>query len=397
MADPAPALTYAGYGALLSPHAVPGLEARRLGPDAFWQAVESTLRQGPLSVEEIGQSVQGRPLKAVSYGAGTTGVLLWSQMHGDEATATRALADLLAFLAAADHPVTQRLSHRLRITIVPMVNPDGAEVHQRENADGVDLNRDAGRVVSPEARALEDLRARTAPAFGFNLHDQDVRRLAGPEGDQVAIALLAPAADPACQWPPTRDRARRLAAVMAAGLREAMPRQVARWTDEFDPRAFGEHMQMAGTSTVLVEAGALPDDPEKEALRRHYGTLLLLALDAVATERWTGADPNDYDHLPLNHAVDHDVHVVGGTVMVAGREVLADVALSFDDPVARTGARLAELGDLGGAMTLERVDARGKWLVLTPQRERSPGVIAPEDRVVAELRDGPEGPTIRAF
>jgi hypothetical protein len=37
-------------------------------------------------------------MNAVTHGHGPTTVLLWSQMHGDESTATMALADIFAFL-----------------------------------------------------------------------------------------------------------------------------------------------------------------------------------------------------------------------------------------------------------------------------------------------------------
>src|SRR3546814_10344937 len=73
------------------------------------------------------------------------------------------------------------------------MNPDGAARFQRRNAQGIDINRDARALVSPEARALHDLRERVKPAFGFNLHDQQVGYRAGDSDRGTAIALLAPA------------------------------------------------------------------------------------------------------------------------------------------------------------------------------------------------------------
>src|SRR4051812_40144 len=43
------------------------------------------------TLEKIGESQEGRSLNYVKTGTGSTGVLLWSQMHGDEPTATAAL------------------------------------------------------------------------------------------------------------------------------------------------------------------------------------------------------------------------------------------------------------------------------------------------------------------
>ena len=45
--------------------------------------------------EEIGRSLEGRAIEHVWFGTGATHVLLWSQMHGDEPTATCALLDVL--------------------------------------------------------------------------------------------------------------------------------------------------------------------------------------------------------------------------------------------------------------------------------------------------------------
>lgn len=377
---------------------LPGLDTRRVTADMLWRALEGPIQSPWLTVHDVGQSSQGRLLRTVTFGDGSTDLLLWSQMHGDEATATRALADLVEFFASReDLHLHQRIRRHLRISMLLMLNPDGAEAHQRETADGIDVNRDAVSLASPEARALSQVRDRLQPAFGFNLHDQDVRRRAGPEGDQVAFAFLAPPVDLQDTWAPVRARARQLAATMAAAALEVTPNRVARWTDEYEPRAFGECFQHAGTSTVLVETGALPDDPEKESLRAHLAALFLTTFERIAAGSWDQTDPALYDGLPLNHAVLHDLHLTGGTVVVDGRETLADVALLFDDPVAHRDPRLAELGDLGDATALQLVDCTGKWLSITPLTERSPGVVAPEDRVNIVIRRQRDGPVIAEY
>ncbi len=377
---------------------VPGLDTRRVTADMLWRALEGPLQSPWLTVHDVGRSRQHRPLRTITFGEGPTDLLLWSQMHGDEATATRALADIVEFFAARDDlELHRRLRQHLRITMLPMLNPDGAQAHQRETADGIDLNRDAARLASPEARALAEVRKRLQPAFGFNLHDQDVRRRAGPDGDQVAFAFLAPPVDVHDTWAPVRARARQLVATIAAAALEALPNKVARWSEEYEPRAFGECFQRAGTSTVLIETGALPDDPEKERLRTHLSALFLTAFDRIADGSWEQTDPAVYHGLPLNHAVLHDLHLTGGTAVVDGREAPADIALLFDDPVARQGPRLAELGDLGEATALENVDCAGKWVSITPQEKRSPGTVAPEDPVHVEIRHRPDGPVMAEY
>jgi hypothetical protein len=343
---------------------VAAITSRRFTQHAYWEAIQPSIASGGLRTEEIGRSLQGRPIRAVTFGAGATRVLLWSQMHGDEATATMALADIFRFLAeATSDPVRERLRERLTIVFVPMLNPDGAELFQRENAAGIDINRDARQLATPEGRTLKSLRDRVRPDFGFNLHDQGARVLAGPRGRQVGIALLAPPFSNDRVYDEVRSRARLVAAVIARTLGEEIPGRIARYDDTFNPRAFGDLMQQWGTSTVLIESGALPDDPEKQRLRALNVAGLLAALDAIATESYANADPNAYETLPGNRGGVSDVLVRGGQLVLPGMSPLrADIALTFDDALARTGPRVRDVGDLREVVAIDTIDASGLFL-----------------------------------
>jgi hypothetical protein len=293
------------------------LAGRRFTHAQLWAALAPVLRPGAaaapgtaaadrtvLRVREVGRSGEGRALRAVTFGSGPTTVLLWSQMHGDEPTATMALADLLAWFASPagrGDPIRARLGAALTVVAVPMLNPDGAERFVRENAAGADVNRDALRLATPEGRALAALADSLRPAFGFNLHDQNPRVVARRDGRgarAVAVSLLAPPAGPDGAWGPTRSAARLVAAVLAGRLEAEVPGRVARYADAYTPSAFGEWMQARGTSTVLVEAGLLPGDPEKQRLRALHVAALVEALDAIATGRWQAADARAYEALP---------------------------------------------------------------------------------------------------
>jgi hypothetical protein len=262
-------------------------------------------------------------------------------MHGDESTATMALADIFRFLAEGKgDPLRERLAEHLTVTFVPMLNPDGAELFQRENAAGVDVNRDGRRLVTPEGRALKAIRDSLAPRFGFNLHDQGVRTRAGEGGKQAAIALLAPAYNEAGSYNAVRARGRLVAAVIARSLDGEIGGRVAKYDDTFNPRAFGDLMQSWGTSTVLIESGGLPGDPEKQRLRRLNVAGILAALDAIATGTFAAADPNWYDTLPLNTSGAADLLVTGGQLVLPGKPPMAiDLAINFDDPLNRSGGR----------------------------------------------------------
>jgi hypothetical protein len=350
---------------------VEAIDTRRFTHAELWKAVESSLESPALKVEEIGRSIHGREIRSVTFGQGPTRVLLWSQMHGDESTATMALADIFRFLADRDpHPLRDRLRRDLTIVFVPMLNPDGAEVFRRQNAAGIDINRDARPLATPEARALKTIRDRLAPDFGFNLHDQGARTRAGGDGPPAAIALLDPAFDEQRTYNPVRTRARLVAAGIARALGTEIPGRIARYDDTFNPRAFGDLMQLWGTSTVLIESGGLPNDPEKQRLRALNVAAILGALDAIATRAYTRADPDWYEKLPRNVPGASDILISGGSLVLPGRltaVIRADVTIAYDDAVARTGPRIREVGDLEGAIALDTVDARG--LFLHPGRE----------------------------
>ncbi|MEO8478310.1 MAG: M14 family zinc carboxypeptidase [Gemmatimonadota bacterium] len=344
-------------------HKVAAITTRRFTDDQFWSAVAPSIASPRLTVAEVGRSMQGRPLKTVTFGHGPTTVFLWSQMHGDEATATMALADIFAWLGdPATDRMRDQLGELLTVTFLPMLNPDGAEIFQRENAAGIDINRDVRRLASPEARALKAVRDRLTPDFGFNLHDQGARTRVG-DGEQAAIALLPPAEEATRGYGPVRTRARQVAAWLAADFGNVVAGRIARYDDTFNPRAFGDAMQSWGTSTVLIESGALPGDPEKQRLRTYNAAAIIGALDAIATKAYERADTNAYESLPFNRGGAYDLLVRGGSLVVPGVGALrADVAINFDDSVARTGGHIREVGDLETAVAMDTLDLTGRFL-----------------------------------
>ncbi len=374
---------------------VAAITERRFTHADFWRAVEQPLTSNVFRVDEVGRSIQDRPLRTVTFGSGPIRVLLWSQMHGDEATATMALADIFRFLAeATNDPLRERLREQLTIVFLPLLNPDGAELFQRENALGIDINRDARRLVTPEARALKGVHDRFQPRFGFNLHDQSARTRVGDNGEQAAIALLAPAYDAARGYNAVRTDARLVAATIAQMLASEIPGRVARYDDTFNPRAFGDLMQTWGTSTVLIESGALPDDPQKQRLRAVNVAAILGALDAIATARFGDAGATPYESLPFNSGGANDLLIVGAHVVLPGRgPMLADIAINYDDPVARTGARIREVGDLQAVQAIDTIDVTGLFLHPARQALINRGAaswLTIGSRAVLDVRRGPD-------
>lgn len=344
---------------------VAGLEQRDFGPDHWWDIATPLLdaRRG-FRLRDIGQSAEGRPLRHVAWGEGPIPVFLWSQMHGDESTATMALADLFRFLGEhPDHPLVRRLRERTRLHFMPIVNPDGAARFQRRNAQGIDINRDAAALVSPEARALKALHDEIRPRFGFNLHDQRPGYRAGDSDRQVAIALLSPPFNRARDINEVRARAIGVAAAIRVMLEPHIAGHFGRWDDTFNPQAFGDLTTQWGTSTVLIEAGGIDDDPQKQALRRLTFLALVAALDAIANGSHADLPPALYHGIPRNGAVWPDLLLRGGTVVwprVAAAR--ADVLIDFEQPLAERGGRIGNIGDLRDIRARREIDISGLFV-----------------------------------
>lgn len=354
---------------------VAALTTRRFTHTDYWAALDPLLKSKALRVTPVGTSTHGRALRAITFGTGPTTVFLWSQMHGDESTATMALADILSWLGApgAD-AMRDRLAANLTVVMLPMLNPDGAELFQRENAVGVDVNRDVRRLSTAEARTLKAVRDSIKPAFGFNLHDQNARTLGRPGGQRVGIALLAPAADAENGFGPARAAARLVAARIRTVLEREIPGRIARYDDAFNARAFGDLFQSWGTSTVLIESGGLPDDPDKQRLRTVNVIAILSALDAIATGEYRNEDPAVYTSLPVNDRSAVDVVVTGASLVIPGQApVRVDISMNYEDPLRKGRARVREIGDLEDVVAFDTVAAPGLFIhpaesMLTEQR-----------------------------
>ena len=332
-------------------------EVQRVGADLF-------------QLEDIGRSVEGRSINHIWFGTGPLHVLLWSQMHGDEPTATAALFDIFEYMRRhRTDPAIARILGALTIHVVPMLNPDGAERFQRRNAQGIDINRDGLRLQTPEGLVLKTLRDRVKAPIGFNLHNQSWRTEAGTTGQPASISLLSVAFDEARTESPRRLLTKKICAVIRDALEPIAPGRVARYDDEFEVRAFGDNLTKWGTSVVLIETGAWPaTEPDPYLVRLNF-VAIMTALDAVATTRVEQADKRRYETLPINdtnlfYALIRNGTVVPGTgvapfVADVGIVATRGVRTADGQRVTRLSARIEDLGDLHTMRALESIDATG--------------------------------------
>jgi protein MpaA len=141
-------------------------------------AVQPSLSRWVIGHRVIGHSVQGR--RIVAYHLGDPSLarvsVIIGQMHGDEPAGPHLVRALLA---------AKRRLAGVNLWVVATMNPDGAAAHTRQNAHGVDLNRNfphrwtpltgqyysGPRVASePETRAVRDFLVRVHPHYVVSLH-----------------------------------------------------------------------------------------------------------------------------------------------------------------------------------------------------------------------------------
>ncbi len=375
---------------------VPGLDDRRFRHAQYWSSVTPYLG-GNVTSLVAGTSGEGRDIRHLTFGSGTTTVLMWSQMHGDESTASMALADIVRFFAEhGDHPLARRIARGSTVHMIPMLNPDGAERFQRRNAHGIDVNRDARRLQTPEARALKAVRDQLEPDFGFNLHDQSAAVRVGDSDRGVAIALLAPAFNEGRDVDAKRRRAMQVASLLIDAMRPLIGDHIAKYDDTFNPRAFGDLMGAWGASTVLIESGGWAGDPQKQHLRKTNFVGILMALDGIATGRYESFGPEPYERLEFNGRRVPDLLIAGGTLTVPGiPPVLADVLVDFGRPLMKDEGTISDIGDLEDAEAQDTLRIDGLYLVPMPRALDPAGGLntgAPAYFVVAE---DPEGRRVR--
>lgn len=140
-------------------------------------------------VEEYGRSRDGVPLRVFQPpGAGPVAGLLTAAQHGEEADTALLVRRLLERVPAAE----------TRWAVIPVLNPDGLLAGTRQNAAGVDLNRnfpattwEPGETftfppgIDPELRVLANRTNRSSPGAH-----------AGSEPETQALTALIERLDP---------------------------------------------------------------------------------------------------------------------------------------------------------------------------------------------------------
>lgn len=348
-------------------------------------------------IEKLGESVEGKSISGMTWGNGQTKVMLWSQMHGNESTATMALFDLFNFLQGENDghdELRKLLENQLQMKFIPMLNPDGADAFKRRNNLDIDLNRDAISQISPEAVLLKNARDDFEPEFGFNLHDQQIYYNVVNTPKQATISLLAPAYNYETEINEVRGRAMQTIAGMNELLQELIPSQVGKYDDAFEPRAFGDNIQKWGTSTILIESGGYLGDPEKQYIRKINFMIILNALHQIATKGYEQYTTAQYFAIPDNGFQLMDLIINEMQVKVNERWFPVDLAIRRRENENPAGyfmsGSIEDLGDMQVFFGFETLDATGLQYTegkVYPTSFENAAAIT-EEKVIELLRQG---------
>lgn len=252
-------------------------------------------------VEPAGKSFLGNPVFKISAGSGKIKILLWSQMHGNETSGTKALFDLFNFL---DHPgelqsVRDEILKNCTLIFIPMLNPDGAAAYTRVNAQEIDLNRDAIDLKAPESRILRSVLDSFNPDYCFNLHDQRTVFTAGTQGETAVLSFLAPSEGVDRAVTDGRKETMKVISSMYSFLKQFIPGQIGKYTDEFYPTATGDNFQKEGFYTILIESGHYKGDYQRENTRKFTFMAVLQGIYSIS-EGLKNVDYKNYFNIPEN-------------------------------------------------------------------------------------------------
>lgn len=327
----------------------------------------SKLNKQIFNVSAVGHSYTGKEIRLIATGKGEKKIFMWSQMHGDESTATMAMFDIFNFLSVKDgyNSIRDKFFENATLYFLPMVNPDGAEEWKRGNYLDIDINRDAFRTQTPEGKILKDTFKDIKADFGFNLHDQNPRYSVGNSYRNAAISFLAPPYNKNRLINKTRSDAMSLISGLTRILNKIIPGHIGKYSDEYEPRAFGDTFQGLGTSTILIESGGWKDDAEKQFMRKLNFILLLSSINSIIDGDYKDETRDLYDKLPLNEEYLYDLVLKNLNYSGNERKCQVDLAINRNEDTSKsTGkteyiASIENIGDLSIFHGLDEINLEG--------------------------------------
>lgn len=217
---------------------------------------ESLLGELIVQRHTIGRSIENRPIEYLVLGKGKDVTFILASIHGNEPAGTPLVRSLEEHLQ-----LYPQLLQGRKVVLLPVANPDGLAHNSRNNARGINLNRNfatANRIKSstsgdralsePETRAIERLIRQYAPDRIVSIHQP----LACIDYDGPAY---------------------RLAVRMALYCRLPVKKLGAR------PGSLGSYAGISrGIPIITLELPGTAEQLNRQALWQRYGTALVAAI-----------------------------------------------------------------------------------------------------------------------
>jgi len=271
-----------------------------------------------------GYSVQKRPIYSFSCGSGKTKILIWSQMHGNESTSTKALFDCISYITKIDPSLLDSIS----LTVLPILNPDGAFEYTRENYNKIDLNRDAVDLTQPESKLLRSIYDVLKPHFCFNLHDQ--RTIYSLNNfDSSILSFLSPSSDKNKLETESRIKSMSVISHVYESMSKIIPGNIGRYNDDFNINCVGDTFQSLKTPTILFESGHYNDDYNREVSRKYVCFSLIYSIQCIANKLFK--DHNNYYNIPENKTQLTDIKIVNIKVKQKSTFKLTNLTIMFKE------------------------------------------------------------------
>ncbi|OWK73915.1 peptidase M14 [Flavobacteriaceae bacterium JJC] len=317
-------------------------------------------------ITEIGKSFLEKPIFKMSLGNGDIKVLAWSQMHGNESNATHAMLDLMEVFKHQPE-LKEDLFSDITLDFIFMLNPDGSEKWSRRNALDIDMNRDFLKLSSKEFPILKNIAENGNYSYGLNLHEQ--RTIFTTDGEHPAtLSFLAPSVNHEREITETRKKAMAVIAKIYENLKSELPKQIARYSDEFYPTSTGDNFTKMGIPTILYEGGHFANDYKREGTRKFYTLALYEGLKAISELKGSTENWELYQQIPENKETHYDI-IYRNVKLNTDFECILDIAVQFKEEIVEGDDEISfipvvmEVGDVGRKKGWKEIDCEGKTFV----------------------------------
>ena len=320
-----------------------------------------SLLSNKFDVSVLGHSEGGLPIHVVKIGSGSKRILVWSQMHGNESTTTKALFDIFNYLELDKF---KALISNCSLLIIPILNPDGALVYTRSNHNQIDLNRDAINRSQIESKLLRSAFDTIKPHYCFNLHGQRTIFSVGKSNKSSIISFLSPSENEERSVTTTRKKSMSIINSMNRVLQMYLPDHIGRYDDDFNPNCVGDQFQTLGVPTVLFEAGHYPRDYNREETRKYMALSIFTALDFISNNEINREDSSHYFHIPENERLYNDVIIRNTLINSNNSSDFCDIGIQYKEVLGKSGLQFRPtidcIGDLSDKYGHREIDANFK-------------------------------------